>query len=312
MMSMAVPLLLGCLLDWWWGEPRRFHPLVGWARWAQRLEQALHGQRFGILRGGVAWALAVLPAVAVAAALQLWLGHSYWMWLPAALGVYLSIGWESLTEHGQRVATPLLAGNIHSAREALGMIVSRDVDALDEQGIANAACESMLENGADAVFAALFWFALLGLPGVMLYRLSNTLDAMWGYKNERYLTFGRVAARADDILNWLPARLTVLAYAAVSGSIASGRASLRCARTYGARWKSPNAGPVMAAGAGALGCQLGGWSSYHGVRQWRGQLGEGAVAAPADIIRAIALVNRAGVLWVAVTLAVIAIISVFS
>lgn len=309
MISVAMPLLLGCALDAWWGEPRRFHPLVGWARWAQWLERLLHGKHYAILRGGLAWALAVLPFVAAALGIERWLGEGVWWWLLSALGLYLSIGWKSLAQHGQRVAEPLLAGDIEASRHALSMIVSRDVEALDEAGIANAACESMLENGADAVFAALFWFALLGLPGVVLYRLSNTLDAMWGYRNARYVRFGRVAARMDDLLNWLPARLTVLAYACVSGSRNSARSSLRCARVYGSRWKSPNAGPVMAAGAGALGRQLGGWSSYHGVRQWRGQLGEGPPAASADISRAITLVNRAGLLWVAAILGVVTIIS---
>lgn len=297
----AFPLLLAVgagalLLDLLLGEPRRAHPLVGFGRWAQRL--AAHLYRDDRLAGAMAWALAVLPWVALAALVQGWL----WRWSPwaaaawAALALYAALGLRSLGEHAQAVASALARHDLAAARVAVGRIVSRDTQALDARQVAAAATESVLENGSDAVFAALFWGLLLGAPGAVLYRLSNTLDAMWGYRTPRYLRFGWAAARIDDVLNWIPARLTALTYALLGAT----RSALRCWRTQAPAWKSPNAGPVMAAGAGALRVQLGGAAPYHGQWQPRPALGEGAPPSAASVRRALWLVRGGAALWCAV------------
>ncbi|MFC0268528.1 adenosylcobinamide-phosphate synthase CbiB [Kushneria aurantia] len=302
---MLVTTLTALFLDRLWGEPRRFHPLVWLGRWADRVEAVLYAEQAGkhqaIARGAFAWLGVTLPPVALAFMLDNRLS-GLWHTLFAALMVYLAIGWRSLKEHAERVMAPLVQQDIAEARRQLSMMVSRDVDTLEEPQIALATCESVLENGSDAIFAALFWFAVAGVPGVVLYRTANTLDAMWGYRNARYRYFGRVAARLDDLLNWLPARLTALSYALAGwhrkASRSRLRQALRCWREQGGGWKSPNAGPVMAAGAGALGVRLGGPSRYHGTLQPRPVLGAGATPDANAIRRACRLLDRALLIWV--------------
>jgi adenosylcobinamide-phosphate synthase len=172
-------------------------------------------------------------------------------------------------------------------------MVSRHTRELDESGVAKACVESTLENGNDAVFGALFWFALLGGPGAVLFRLANTLDAMWGYKNDRFLQFGWAAARIDDLLNYLPARLTALSYALFGKT----RTALASWRAQAPGWESPNAGPVMSAGAGSLGLALGGSAIYHGQVEERPLLGAGRPARGDDIGRVLQLVRRSLLLW---------------
>ncbi|KAF0810122.1 cobalamin biosynthesis protein [Alcanivorax sp. S71-1-4] len=289
---------MALLLDAWLGEPRRAHPLVIFGAYAMRLEEMLNPSGRGTVPSGLlAVGLAVVPWVALAAwllaVLPAWAG-----WAVSAGGLYAAIALRSLREHARDVSLPLQAGDLVRAREQVARIVSRDTQALDAEGVARAATESVLENGADALFASLFWFLVAGLPGVMAHRLVNTLDAMWGYRTPRYLAFGRVAARLDDLLNWVPARLTALGYA-LAGDTAR---ALRCWRTQARDWKSPNAGPVMAAGAGALGLQLGGVAIYHGAPQLRPPLGEGAAPDARAPLAAIRLVQRSLWCWLATML----------
>lgn len=242
--------------------------------------------------GVTAWCLAVLPPTLAAWLLSRLPGIG---WLVEVLALYAALGLRSLFEHAMPVAQALRLGDLREARRRVGFMVSRDTAQLDATGVARAATESVLENGSDAVFAALFWFVLLGAPGVVLYRLSNTLDAMWGYRNARFERFGWAAARIDDALNYLPARLVALTYALLGRS---GRA-LRCWRTQAPAWDSPNAGPVMAAGAGALGVTLGGSALYHGEPHQRPILGEGPAAQARDIERALNLLAGGVALWLA-------------
>jgi adenosylcobinamide-phosphate synthase len=300
--SPASIALLAVLLDGWLGEPRRLHPLVGFGRLAQRIEARLYGPpatrpALRRLRGALGVGLLLAGPAALA-----WLGTKGPDALAAAwetLLLYLALGASSLGEHAAAVRRALDDGDLEGARKRVGRMVSRDTRDLDPGAVAKAAVESVLENGCDAVFGALFWFAVAGAPGAVLYRLANTVDAMWGYKNRRYRDFGWAAARLDDALNWIPARLTALTYGVLGGR----RSAWRCWRSQAAAWESPNAGPVMAAGAGALGLRLGGPARYRGRLEQRPILGEGREATPADIDRAIGLVRRGMWLWVGIALA---------
>lgn len=289
--AFAMPLaaLAAMLLDRLLGEPRRFHPLVGFGNLASAIEKLLN--RRSLAGGVLAWLLVVGPWVALA----FWLRSLAPFAVDVAL-LYFALGAQSLCEHAEAIAKPLREGRLDEARQRVGWIVSRETSQLDESGVAKAGVESVLENGNDAIFGALFWFALLGGPGALLFRLANTLDAMWGYRTERYNLFGRAAARLDDVLNWLPARLTAASYALLGQT----RNALQCWRRQAPGWESPNAGPVMAAGAGSLGLALGGAAIYHGQEEIRPPLGNGPAPLAADLGRAIRLIRHSLWLWLAV------------
>ena len=294
----AVLLVVALLLDLWLGEPRRRHPLVGFGHCARWLEQWLRcWQRVPLkLAGALGWLLLVIPLPLLLwgwlqqlPPQQQWLGG-----LLEALLLYLCIGGRSLAEHARRVGRALASGDLNGGRRAVAMMVSRDTSALNQTGVVKGAVESVLENGSDAQFAPIFWFLVAGAPGALAYRLANTLDAMWGYRNERYRNFGWAAARLDDLLNWLPARLCALAYG-LAGEFAS---ALRCWRRQAPAMDSPNGGPVMAAGAGALQIELGGAAVYHKRIKQRPVLGCGRPPQPRDIDRALALFWRSLAIWV--------------
>lgn len=295
---LALSLLAAVLLDALFGEPRRGHPLVGFGRVASWLEARLNLSRPHV-GGGTASRLTGLFAVILLLAPPTALAW-FLTTLPVIgglLGVlmlYFSLGLRSLHEHAQPVADALAHDDLAAAKQHAAMLVSRDAEALEP---ASATCESVLENGSDAVFGALFWFIVAGGAGAVLFRLANTLDAMWGYKTPRYLHFGWAAARLDDLLGFIPARLTALTYALLGQT----RQALACWRTQAPAWKSPNAGPVMAAGAGALGIQLGGAARYHGVWQARPPLGTGRKATGDDIVRALRLLRHGVALWLALS-----------
>ncbi|QKZ03532.1 adenosylcobinamide-phosphate synthase CbiB [Pseudomonas eucalypticola] len=290
-MSVALITVAGVALDALLGEPKRRHPLVAFGRLADRLERRFNsGGRGWRSHGVTAWFLAVIP-LTLAATLLSWL--PYIGTLVEILALYCALGLRSLGEHVEPVAQALRSDDLATARTRVGYLVSRQTRELDATAVARAATESVLENGSDAVFAALFWFAVAGAPGVVLYRLSNTLDAMWGYRNERFERFGWAAARIDDVLNYVPARLVALTYALLGKT----RLALRCWRQQAPKWDSPNAGPVMAAGAGALGVELGGPAIYHGELHERATLGEGPAADASSIDRGWQLVQRGVWLW---------------
>ncbi|MCW9023889.1 MAG: adenosylcobinamide-phosphate synthase CbiB [Gammaproteobacteria bacterium] len=297
-MATVLMILIAVFMDYLLGEPRRWHPLAGFGQLVTRVEASILGSQTlspaqSRLRGMVAVLVLLVPLVLVGVILSSLPGVGY---VFSVLCLYVALGARSLQEHAHAVMQALHVSDIPQAQFQVGMMVSRDTSQLDDEGVSKAAIESVLENGCDAIFGALFWFVVLGAPGVIAYRVINTLDAMWGYRNTRYYDFGWAAARLDDVMNWIPARLTALSYALVGHT----RQALFCWQQQAMNWESPNAGPVMASGAGALSCCLGGVAIYHGKLKERPLLGSGRAPNATDIKRAVSLVQKAQILWLAV------------
>jgi adenosylcobinamide-phosphate synthase len=279
----ALGLLAGVVLDHLAGDPRRGHPVAVFGGAAQRLE----GRMWRDSRAAGAGYATVLIGVPALLGLLLRRLPSPWLAAATALGTWTVLGSRSLSAEAEAVGAHLRRGDLPAAREQLTHLVGRRTDALDEAEIARATVESLAENTSDAVVAPLLWGALAGLPGLLAYRAANTLDAMVGHHNPRYENFGWASARADDLANYLPARLTA-ALTAVVAPVAggSGRAALAVARADGRRHPSPNAGVAEAAFAGALGVRLGGRNDYGSHVEDRPVLGGGRAPGAADIARA--------------------------
>ena len=294
------------VLDWVIGEPKKFHPLVLFGSIADRIEQISGGvvfQKFSlVIRGFICWFCLVVPPTLGLWILLQWVPF-FWQLVLECLILYFTIGWRSMQQHAIKVYEPLLASDIESARDSVKKIVSRETEQLNERGVAKGAVEAVLENGSDCLISPIFWYLLLGAPGALMFRFANTLDAMWGNKSDRYIYFGFAAAKIDDYMNWIPARLTAGGYA-VCGRFLS---AFACMKNQNAESEGPNAGLVMAAGGGALEIRLGGPVVYDGKLDVRPTLGSGREVEALDIIRSIRLVWRTITFW----MLIIAIISIF-
>jgi adenosylcobinamide-phosphate synthase len=285
----AAALAGGYAADAVFGDPRRLHPVAGFGRVAlaaERVGYAPSRSRGAIYAGTLVLAAAATAELAARASGRTRLGRGGAL----ALLVWAALGGRSLAREARRLARCLEAGDLDGARAALPSLCGRDPSGLDASGLSRAAVESVAENTSDAVVGALFWGAAAGPAGVAAYRAANTLDAMVGHRDERYASFGWAAARLDDLLGWPGARLTALLAAALAPLVGgSPAAALRTVRRDGSAHPSPNAGPVEAAFAGALGLRLGGPLAYGGRAEVRAALGDGRPPAPADVERTIRL-----------------------
>jgi adenosylcobinamide-phosphate synthase len=294
---MALALVIDAVLGW----PDRLYARIGHpVTWIGRLISTIESRwnRGGTLQRRGMGALCVLVVIA-AAAVPAWAAQSLLPSGPLGLIVGAILAWplvaaRSLHDHVAAVARPLARGDLAEARTAVSMIVGRDPARLDGAGVARAALESLSENASDGVVAPLFWGAVAGLPGIAAYKAINTMDSMIGHRNDRYENFGKVAARLDDLVNLIPARLTGLAIALASGHA---RSALRVMFHDARRHRSPNAGWPEAAMAGALGIRLSGPRVYGDRVADEPWLNAGAPdPAPADLSRGLALYVRAMVL----------------
>ncbi|WP_336322173.1 cobalamin biosynthesis protein [Streptomyces lavendofoliae] len=287
----------GLAADLLLADPRRGHPVAAFGRAAGAVEGLLwrDDRAWGALHavvcaGGAAGAAALVTGAVRNRGL-----------LPVALtaaSVWAVVGGTSLGREARAVGGALAAGDLDVARERLPHLCGRDPQALDGPGIARAVVESVAENTSDAVVGALVWGAVGGVPGLVAFRAVNTLDAMVGHRSPRYRRFGWASARLDDAAGWPGARLTA-ALAAVAGG--DPRGAVRAWRADAAKHPSPNAGPVEASFAGALGVRLGGTLSYGGRVEHRPVLnGAGRVVEVPDIERAVRLSRRVSALALAV------------
>lgn len=282
-MNRPLGLVLGFAADRALGDPRRFHPVAGFGRVATALERAGYADR----RSNGVRHVAVLVGGAVALGRVLDRGT-----LTTAAATWVVLGGRSLDREAAAVEALLTHGRLDDARQRLTHLVGRDPSALDEAGVARAVVESVAENTSDAVVAPLVWGALAGPAGLLGYRAANTLDAMVGHRSPRYEQFGWAAARLDDVLNLPGARLSA-ALAVALGDDPAG--ALRAWRRDASAHPSPNAGPVEAAFAGALGLRLGGETVYATRTEQRPVLGDGWSPRPHDVTRARRLARRVDV-----------------
>lgn len=276
-MTPLLGLAAGFAADRVWGDPARWHPVAGFGTTAAALERRTYADRR--LNGIIHVAILVGGAALVGAR------------TPVAVATWAVLGGRSLDREAEAVQRLLEAGDLPAARQRLTHLVGRDTSELDEAGVARAVIESVAENTSDAVVAPLVWGALLGTPGLLAYRAANTLDAMVGHRSARYERFGWAAARLDDLLNLPGARLTA-ALAVLLGD--DHRAAWAAWRRDAPGHPSPNAGPVEAAFAGALGVRLGGVNVYAGRVEDRHVLGDGRAPDVHDITRARRLASRVG------------------
>ncbi|MDN5717753.1 MAG: adenosylcobinamide-phosphate synthase CbiB [Janibacter sp.] len=289
----AVGLVLGWIADELVGDPRRGHPVALFGSWAAWVEQRTY--RDSRAAGVVTETVVLMPVLALGLAASR-LPPAGRAGAMAAL-TWAALGGTSLGREGGAVHGRLVAGDLPAARRRVRNLVGRVTDDLDPDEVARAAIESVAENTSDAVVGTLVWGALLGPLGVVLHRAANTLDAMHGHRTPRYAHFGWAAARFDDAVGWLPARVTVLATAAARPLRA--REVVRTALRDGREHPSPNAGPVEAGFAATLGIRLGGRTVYASGVEDRVVMGAGPAPTAVDLPRTVELARRVGIITLA-------------
>ncbi|AKU25610.1 cobalamin biosynthesis protein CobD [Geobacillus stearothermophilus] len=286
-MTHLAALTLALFLDALVGDPRWLpHPVRGMGMMIAWLDRRWNQGTKRRTKGAAAVAV-VLAAVYGISAFIVYVGYALSVYVGVAIEaalIFTAIATKSLAEAAEDVRRPLEAGDLPAARRALSMIVGRDTERLDEAGITRACVETVAENTSDGITAPLFYAALGGAPLALLYRAVNTCDSMIGYKNEKYREFGWAAARLDDALNYIPARLTALVMVLVFGGRRF-RLALSILFRDARRHPSPNSGWLEAAMAGLLGVQLGGTNTYGGVVSRRPTLGDPAAPLRAAHIR---------------------------
>lgn len=258
----TTPFLFGWLGDRLLGDPEGWpHPIVWFGKAIAYGERHLNRGNDRILKGGILAVTLIAGIYFLTYGILYFAGviHPVISGILTAIGVFFCLAGKTLITEVKAVFEAV-DRSVEEGRTQVGRIVGRDTAHLSPQEIRAAALETLAENLSDGVIAPMFWFLLLGLPGMMAYKMINTLDSMIGYKNDRYFEFGRIAARIDDLANYLPARLTAFLMLLVSGQLDKRDFVFK----YGRAHASPNSGYPEAALAAILDCQFGGTHDYFG------------------------------------------------
>lgn len=267
----VAPLLAGWALDIVAGDPAWMpHPVVGFGKAISFFEHRLNHGAHRVAKGAFMAVGLIMTVYLLALALMDWLTAYPWVKCGVeAILIFFCLAGTTLVREVKMVFRAV-DRSLDEGRRQVGRIVGRDTASLSAQEIRTAALETLAENLSDGVIAPLFWYMILGVPGMLAYKMVNTLDSMTGYRNERFRDFGRWAARIDDFANYLPARITAFLMV-----VASGRLSLLAfVRRYGRCHASPNSGYPEAALAGILGCRFGGAHDYFGKTVYKPFIGE--------------------------------------
>lgn len=302
--------IIAFLIDTIIGDPRtKYHPVVLMGKLIALLEHCFYraddSDNKKFVMGIMLVIITLLISYEVAAAIMMLSYQIPFSWGSAAVGGLLlsfTISPNSLAKAGKGIYALLIMGELTEAREKVGWIVGRDTKDLDDAEIARATIETIAENTVDGIIAPLFFFVLGGVPLAVLYRAANTMDSMIGYKNEKYLYFGRGAAKLDDVLNYIPARITAMLF--LFSALILGfdyRNAYRIMQRDAAKHPSPNGGYAEATMAGALHIRLGGMNSYFGRKSFRAYMGDAMILiAPQHIMAAIRMMYTATVLFIIV------------
>ncbi|MGQ1783559.1 MULTISPECIES: adenosylcobinamide-phosphate synthase CbiB [unclassified Saccharicrinis] len=278
-------LTFGFILDALIGDPYSWpHPIKGFGHLIALGERKLNKGDHTTVKGALLTLLLIGSTWFVLLKIESILAINQWFWLVGgSVFVFYGLANRTLINEGLKVVHALEKEGLEAGRRQLSYIVGRDTSNLNDQQIYTAVLETLSENLSDGVIAPLFYYALGGFPLMFTYKMINTLDSMIGYKSDRYKQFGKVAAKIDDIANFVPARLTALLMVLVSGSYRGGVFVFK----YGRRHASPNAGYPESALAGILNCRFGGPNVYHGIRVDKPYMGENPrEISKGDVIRA--------------------------
>jgi adenosylcobinamide-phosphate synthase len=290
------------MLDHLFGGPAGWRPWTALGKIAQYLETAVNVEKSSPVVKRTAGLVVVIcllvPAFSITSAIASipLLGYVGEVFL-----LYLTLGNRTLIQRTREVLSALNQDKLDEARLEAAKLVSRDTAVLTELGITRATVESVLENGNDAVFAPVFCFLCLGVPGAVAYQIVNLLNVLWDDRESHFADFGWSAARLHDLMNYIPSRVTALTYA-LAGNFSR---AWTCWQNQAPQWSSANTGAIMAAGAGSLGVELGGPAMYHGkMNDARPLLGEGDPPKVTDIERSISLYQRSLAMWLLISVVI--------